>query len=354
MLELGVGAELSAALVNAALLALWAALPGFLLGYIRQSLSARPTPPEFSLHKSEAGELNRAVQLYQRVCLRLNEINDRQKQSDHSWPALFSRWLDVHQPRSDEIEDLEAHAHHLRAMILRLQRRPLQRLKSWVHTASSRYAFGRALITHVVGLVVLVVAFHVCDQPIWARTLRAGDSHPVVWYPFDARLFYANAIAALVAALAVPLFYLVQRLKLRQSYWLEFSQFKEFAAADPDLAIGREQAMDPAQDALGQEDATEAGAVNNWFSVLGVADSASAEEIRQAYRALIRQNHPDRVHDMSPAFKRLAEAESKKINVAYQQALVAVLSREVAVISRESGRTSPAGRSNGAAATAQS
>ena len=41
-----------------------------------------------------------------------------------------------------------------------------------------------------------------------------------------------------------------------------------------------------------------------------------------AYKVLIKQNHPDRVHDMSPALIRLAESETKKINAAYQQALL--------------------------------
>ena len=47
------GGELSAALVNAVLLALWAALPGLILGYIRQVLAARKIRPEFALRKSE-------------------------------------------------------------------------------------------------------------------------------------------------------------------------------------------------------------------------------------------------------------------------------------------------------------
>lgn len=38
---------------------------------------------------------------------------------------------------------------------------------------------------------------------------------------------------------------------------------------------------------------------------------------KQAYKAKVKQNHPDRVHDMSPAFKRLAEAKTKKLNGAY-------------------------------------
>ncbi len=72
------------------------------------------------------------------------------------------------------------------------------------------------------------------------------------------------------------------------------------------------------------EGADEQQAVDDWRSVLRVSQSASIEEIRTAYRLLIKQCHPDRVHGMSEAFRRLAEAETKRLNFAYQQALVAM------------------------------
>jgi DnaJ-class molecular chaperone len=52
-----------------------------------------------------------------------------------------------------------------------------------------------------------------------------------------------------------------------------------------------------------------------------VSETATVEEVKEAYKALIKQNHPDRVQGMSPAFKELAEAETKKINAAYREAL---------------------------------
>ena len=60
---------------------------------------------------------------------------------------------------------------------------------------------------------------------------------------------------------------------------------------------------------------------DNWFKVLGVQKSASAEDVRKAYKTLIKQSHPDRVQDLSPALKELAEAETKNLNMAYRQAL---------------------------------
>jgi DnaJ-domain-containing protein 1 len=61
---------------------------------------------------------------------------------------------------------------------------------------------------------------------------------------------------------------------------------------------------------------------SRWFAILGVLPSATIEEAKQAYKILIKKNHPDRVHDMSPAFVTLAESETKKLNAAYAEALL--------------------------------
>ena len=57
------------------------------------------------------------------------------------------------------------------------------------------------------------------------------------------------------------------------------------------------------------------------MTVLGLQKSASVDEVRKTYRTLIKQNHPDRVRDMSPALRKLAEDETKKLNMAYRRAL---------------------------------
>ena len=59
-------------------------------------------------------------------------------------------------------------------------------------------------------------------------------------------------------------------------------------------------------------------------SILGLSPAATDDEIKDAYRAKVRQNHPDRVHGLAPAFHALAEAETKKLNVAYEEALVVI------------------------------
>ena len=43
------------------------------------------------------------------------------------------------------------------------------------------------------------------------------------------------------------------------------------------------------------------------LKVLGLAPSASATEIKQAYRELMQQYHPDKVAHLGPEFRPIAE-----------------------------------------------
>ena len=51
--------------------------------------------------------------------------------------------------------------------------------------------------------------------------------------------------------------------------------------------------------------------------VLGVDPSANSKEIKSAYQALVQQYHPDRVADMGPELREVAERRTKEINAAY-------------------------------------
>jgi len=70
MLQAGGSGEVSIALANAVLLALWAVLPGLLFGYLWQSRAARHIGTTFALRKSEAAELDRALAAYAKICRR--------------------------------------------------------------------------------------------------------------------------------------------------------------------------------------------------------------------------------------------------------------------------------------------
>jgi DnaJ like chaperone protein len=53
--------------------------------------------------------------------------------------------------------------------------------------------------------------------------------------------------------------------------------------------------------------------------VLGVPPDASIDEIKQAYRKLAGQYHPDKVSHLGEEFRQLAEIRFKEIQKAYQE-----------------------------------
>jgi DnaJ like chaperone protein len=61
----------------------------------------------------------------------------------------------------------------------------------------------------------------------------------------------------------------------------------------------------------------------HWTTVLELPSDASVEQIREAYRRLISQYHPDKVASLGRELQALAEAKSKEIALAYQDALMA-------------------------------
>ena len=56
-------------------------------------------------------------------------------------------------------------------------------------------------------------------------------------------------------------------------------------------------------------------------AVLGVPANATPAEIKQAYRRLMKEHHPDRVAGLNQASQAQAEERSKEINHAYAQLL---------------------------------
>jgi hypothetical protein len=317
MFDPGDGGDLSTAFVNAILLALWAVLPALVLAYVRQLLRARHRKPEFILQKSERGELTRAVTMYEGVRNRLERIRESTELINGFWRAALRRQEAIPE-QDDDFEDLKAHAEHLQAVICRLRSQPLVRLKSWIKGRSINCALGYAIGVYVVSFILLwVLAFGASDQPAWAQEFDTEMIDTVVWYPFDERIFYANAVAIGLSAIALPLIYLARRYSLRRQYSLELCVFMDLADIGPTGSVyepdfGPQQREPQVNHALDDE---------NWIRILGVSESATIDEVKKAYKSLIKQNHPDRVQGMSQAFKMLAETETKKINAAYRQAL---------------------------------
>lgn len=55
------------------------------------------------------------------------------------------------------------------------------------------------------------------------------------------------------------------------------------------------------------------------YAVLGIERNAGERDIKQAYRKLISQNHPDKLGDVPQELKRRAEQRAGEINAAYER-----------------------------------
>ena len=53
------------------------------------------------------------------------------------------------------------------------------------------------------------------------------------------------------------------------------------------------------------------------YEILGIAMTASKEEIRIAYRKMASLYHPDKVAHLAPEFREMADRKMKEINIAY-------------------------------------
>jgi hypothetical protein len=58
-----------------------------------------------------------------------------------------------------------------------------------------------------------------------------------------------------------------------------------------------------------------------WNDILQVAPTASALEIRDAYKHLISKYHPDKVDSLGQELKDLADKKSQEITAAYQEGM---------------------------------
>jgi hypothetical protein len=185
---------------------------------------------------------------------------------------------------------------------------------------SCRFAFSGSLAAYAVISVPASVFIYFSEQPLWMQELVTELQSSLLWKPFDERLLYANGITSGLVVLLAPILYALRRAKLYSDHRTQVKVLQGFAFTSLDR--------------LANDDAPNTGYVDDpaiigldsssrWFAVLELSPSASVDEVREAYRTKVKQTHPDRVNGMAPAFKSLAEAETKKLNAAYQEALAA-------------------------------
>jgi DnaJ-like protein len=311
---------LASAPSGAVLLVLFAVPGALAVLYVHYMLALRRLRPDLSLRKLEAIELHRAVLLYEKVARRIEEAGREGRLDGLRWRLRDQAQESLRQRFREELEDLQTYARDLRATILRLRGRPLMRYKFWIRGGAFRSSLGCSLACYSL-LVTGLFAFlscHEASQVVPEVTASLGTF--AAWQPVETRLLLANWIGVDLVFFAMPLFYFVKRASLHKEHRAELRRLKEFAAMDPDRLIHQQQDNCETADEW-HETSCGADQEQSWFAILGVSPSATLDDVRQAYKTLVKKNHPDRVHGMSQSFIELAEAETKKLNMAYEEAI---------------------------------
>ncbi|HEY7247376.1 MAG TPA: J domain-containing protein [Xanthobacteraceae bacterium] len=317
-----INAVSATALGNAGLFAPAALMLVSLAGFVRYKISASTISVNFQLRSLESVELDRSLLLYKKVHDRRAEILKLAEEGQGDLLTRFRQRTRVRQKFADELDDIEAYGRHLRATIVRLRGKPIQRLRGWLHVCSAQLAFGRSLMAYVVISSVGLVELYGLQQLLLVDETETSFALSSHWEQLHGPMFYANWLAAGFMLATWPAVYFYRRAELNRRYRIQLRLCKRFASADPDKLIQElrtESAREEQLEACEQD--TTAGSC---FDVLGLAPTATIEEVKEAYRERVKQSHPDRVQGMSNAFTALAEAETKKLNVAYQEALMAL------------------------------
>jgi len=312
----------AAALSNAGILAPAALVLISLGGFVRYKISARRISVKFQLRSLESVELDRSMLLYKKVQDRRAEIQTMAQQVRGDLLARYRQRKMIRQKFAEELEDIEAYGKQLRSTIVRLRRKPIQRLRCWLHVCSARLAFGRSLTTYVVICCVGLIELYCLQQLLLLDDMETSFAPFSQWEHLYAPTLYASWIAAGFMLATWPVVYIYRRAELNRAYRMHLRLCKRFAAADPDRLIQQLRTESTCEAPLQPSD--EISEEGSCFDVLGLSPTATVEEVKEAYRERVKQSHPDRVQGMSGAFTALAETETKKLNAAYQEALLAL------------------------------
>ena len=151
----------------------------------------------------------------------------------------------------------------------------------------------------------------------------------LLWDPLPARILISPLVgAALLAYAAFPIALKIHRRQLlrrldgdRALAW-QYLEAKWSLHTDVDDFFDIDHSDAPREEARSDQRRETRQTSPNlpWHEVLGVSAAASEAEIKTAYREAIKGYHSDRVASLGPKLRALAEEESKRLNVAYDEA----------------------------------
>lgn len=218
------------------------------------------------------------------LCLKRGEGLNRNVNGD------FDRRNRLGKDLNEEIWLLSSQYEQEKEVRERLRKEPFSRIVEWINVTSARDALLGGFFISLIALIYSTFfGFNIAYQPK----------------------------IALSTGVSILAFYLVRK-KILQSQKQELIiRCKEFANVlidEPSIKF---------EESTSESDDNGAEQPQNfeWYTELGIAKNATRNEIIEAYKMKIAQNHPDKVAHMDEKFRRLAEEASRKLNWARDEGL---------------------------------
>jgi hypothetical protein len=277
----------------------------------------RASPQYLSFTKDEADELSIIEEKLKLVGLGLSEISERGAHLKKNVDGTFHRGSKLGVVLNEKVEKFVDLEEQLQARAVQLRQALRERLDTWKRLASLRFAFR--LTTAVYGLFIFLTYILNLSENSSSTGNSLGNfivQHLVLGDP-NRGLYGRTLFSALACAIIFSLGYKVRRL------WLE--GVEQFSSAESPDNDGYSEF--DIVDTLNQWNEHRAGDskgesyTGSWYEILGVSPQASADEINAAWRVKMRRNHPDRVAELDPEFRMLAEERSKRLNRAREEGL---------------------------------
>lgn len=100
--------------------------------------------------------------------------------------------------------------------------------------------------------------------------------------------------------------------------WVYFNKYRKKGIRGSSSPNDSEKQSDNGYEGKGDENSN-SDSLKDPYAVLGISRKASSGEIKNAYRQLVNQYHPDKVSYLGVEFRELAEKRFREINKAYQE-----------------------------------
>lgn len=294
------------------------------LGVIIFEIRIVRTPKDFAYSSEEISNLSKIQEKLRHATARLAQIEEdgihlwRNLDDSYDRRSRHGRQLNVEREKLIQYRDV------LEDRFNEAAKRPIEAIDTWKRVVNMRDAFRWAAPTYTLSALALYQL-----SPDWmADWSHFVESHVLLHLSGAPTAAYGSTfIGGLLGAAFFLITYSGRLISLNHSTEEMKDALRDIGREQRDRAsFSSSYFEDDRSDADSQtsdedEDEDEDEVPPPWYEILGVLPTASAQEINSAWRSRVIKCHPDKVSQLDPEFKALADQKIKALNAARDEGL---------------------------------